>query len=163
MLPKAGITDTSNSNFNFDEWNSTTFDDQINSNDVHKGNTEPESPDIGDLWLDTSTTPALLKKWDGEKWENIDKVYSDTSPIRIWAGARAKDRVRAPFIVTENGFVYASQGVFKGSVYATDGIFSGFIESTGVLLDEDEDFFIARKKIGGLYNPTDYLINFKNW
>lgn len=160
VLPKAGITDTSNSNFNFDEWNSTTFEDQINSNDIHKGNTAPESPDIGDLWLDTSTTPALLKKWDGEKWENIDKVYSDTSPIRIWAGARAKDRVRAPFIVTENGFVYASQGVFKGSVYATDGIFSGFIESTGVLLDEDEDFFIARKKISGLYNPTDYLINF---
>lgn len=118
IMPRAGITDTSDFTFNFETWNEKTFSGNLN----------------------------------------------DTSPIRIWAGANGESRSNAPFIVTENGSVYASQGVFKGSIYATDGIFSGHLESAGVLVDDGEDFYIARKKTDGStsYDSTDYFINFSS-
>jgi phage minor structural protein len=35
---------------------------------VTKSNTAPSNPQVGDLWLDTSTTPNVLKRWDGSAW-----------------------------------------------------------------------------------------------
>lgn len=35
---------------------------------IHKANTPPENPQVGQLWLDTSTLPEILKRWDGTTW-----------------------------------------------------------------------------------------------
>lgn len=75
--------------------------------------------------------------------------------IRIWAGASANDREKAPFRVTHDGTLYASKGIFEGTVKATDSTFSGWLQTAGILIDDEEDadelknvFYVAYDKRG---------------
>lgn len=69
------------------------------------------------------------------------------SPIRIWAGMpyvgdtniKETDINKARFIVTENGFMYATAGSFSGVINATDGIFSGVLKSAGLIIYRDQE------------------------
>jgi phage minor structural protein len=38
---------------------------------IAKGNTAPSNPAVGDLWIDTSVTPNLLKRWTGSMWQKL--------------------------------------------------------------------------------------------
>lgn len=40
----------------------------LKENAITKSNTAPASPTTGQLWLDTSTTPNVLKRWAGSAW-----------------------------------------------------------------------------------------------
>jgi len=35
---------------------------------IPKQDTAPESPEVGDLWCDTSSTPNVIKRWSGAVW-----------------------------------------------------------------------------------------------
>lgn len=53
------------------------------------------------------------------------KVKKDGENIVFWAGAESHDKIsEAPFVVTENGTIYATSGIFKGSII-TDSTISG--------------------------------------
>ena len=53
------------------------------------------------------------------------KAKKNGENIVFWAGAESNDKVpEAPFIVTENGTIYATSGIFKGSII-TDSTISG--------------------------------------
>lgn len=96
------------------------------------------------------------------------------SPVRIWAGKKTEDSSvqsinEAPFIVTEDGSLYASKGIFKGIIEATNGTFSGSIRTAGIMLDRKQEnndsFYVAyNTDIEGnlITNPSnnnDYLLN----
>jgi len=40
----------------------------LKENAITKSNTAPANPTTGKLWLDTSVTPNVLKRWDGSAW-----------------------------------------------------------------------------------------------
>jgi hypothetical protein len=42
----------------------------------YKGAIAPLSPNVGDKWEDSSTTPSVWKEWDGDSWEPI-KINSN--------------------------------------------------------------------------------------
>ena len=44
-------------------------------NDPIIGESSPNNPQKGQLWLDTSVSPSILKMWDGSKW--VDSKYQD--------------------------------------------------------------------------------------
>lgn len=48
----------------------TTFTQELGKkeNSVTKSNTAPTSPTTNQLWLDTSVTPNILKRWSGTEW-----------------------------------------------------------------------------------------------
>lgn len=46
-------------------------------NDVNISTTQPSTPQLNQLWLDTSIVPNQLKRWDGTKWV----VTNDTSAL----------------------------------------------------------------------------------
>ena len=73
----------------------------------------------------------------GELYEEISN-NNDSSAIRFWAGAKkpqsTKDEV-APFIVTQDGSLYATKGVFSGIVKAENSEFSGTIKAAGIVID----------------------------
>ncbi|MGG4289968.1 hypothetical protein ABEW81_19410 [Priestia megaterium] len=53
----------------------------IDMNDAIVSGTAPANPTVGTLWLDTSVTPNMMKKWGGSSWVDIgelDPNYSDT-------------------------------------------------------------------------------------
>ncbi|WP_053074069.1 hypothetical protein [Priestia aryabhattai] len=50
-------------------------------NDAIIAGTAPSNPTVNTLWIDTSITPNMLKKWSGSAWVNVgelDPDYSDT-------------------------------------------------------------------------------------
>lgn len=65
--------------------------------------------------------------------------------IRFWAGSSAEDREKAPFIVTQDGSIYATQGEFQGRVVAHNSIFSGMLDGVGALIDKPF-YFIEKNK-----------------
>ena len=48
-------------------------------NNLTLSSTEPASPDYGDLWLDTTTSPGQLKAYDGNSFgtANFDLVFNN--------------------------------------------------------------------------------------
>lgn len=95
---------------------------------------------------------------------------STASPVRIWAGGDSQPEaggVAAPFIVTEDGSLYASKGVFKGQVIATNSEFSGSIRAAGILIDKGGDGYVPQKAsnhffVGYTEEPTtfdDYILD----
>ena len=94
---------------------------------------------------------------------------SDGSAIRIWAGSSMPtigDQV-APFIVTQNGYLYAKQGIFQGTVIAENGEFSGTIRTAGVVIDDNgkgtnpkqgtDHFFVGYKEDPSTFD--DYVLD----
>ena len=53
------------------------------TNDPIVSASEPESPIVGMLWLDTSSESGdILKRWDGEKWVEAGATKDETQDIR---------------------------------------------------------------------------------
>lgn len=69
---------------------------------------------------------------------NEDKKKNDSS-IRFWAGASAENMTSAPFIVTQDGSLYATKGVFSGKVMARHSSFSGVISASDLVLSNRYD------------------------
>lgn len=98
---------------------------------------------------------------------NQETIYygdeNTSSPIRIWAGLNntEDDISKANFIVTENGYMYAKQGIFEGTVKASNSEFSGTIKAAGIVVEEggtgldpapkEDHFFVAYTD-----NPTNF-------
>ena len=100
-------------------------------------------------------------EWISENSNKVSLDENDTSPIRFWAGAPGVNRKKAPLVITENGSLYATQGVFQGQIIATNGIFSGYITSTGVILDSSvSNFYFAKSPTNGEeITLNDYIID----
>lgn len=58
--------------------------------------------------------------------------------VRMWAGAAPTEKDKAPFVVTQDGSLYASKGIFSGIIQATDSTFSGWLETAGILIDDNQ-------------------------
>lgn len=42
-------------------------------NNLWKSDTAPTSPETGDFWLDTNSTPNKVMQWDGDSWEELSE------------------------------------------------------------------------------------------
>ena len=58
--------------------------------------------------------------------------------VRMWAGAAPTEKDKAPFVVTQDGSLYASKGIFSGIIQATDSTFSGWLQTAGILIDDNQ-------------------------
>ena len=73
FIPKEKIARSLN--LNFAVYNDTTVVARTNTivldlNDPMVGSTAPLNPKDGQLWLDMSVSPSILKMWDGSQWVN---------------------------------------------------------------------------------------------
>lgn len=96
---------------------------------------------------------------DGNVYYGEEKEGNE---IRFFAGVKPTDMQNAPFIVTQDGSMYATKGTFSGNVMAENSIFSGHIVASGVLLDEDlSSEFYFTKDWGIKEKPdfNDYVMN----
>lgn len=117
--------------------------------------------------------------YDGVQY--LDAANNQDKTIRIWAGAErpyiknsnGDDSIDesakiAPFIVTQDGALYASKGIFSGEVNATSGTFSGVIKAAGIIIDRkdidntsplkgSEHFFVGYEEDPQTFD--DYILN----
>lgn len=71
---------------------SSGYDPTEKEKEIAKQDTAPESPSVGDLWLDTSVSPQALKEWDGAQWKscniaNLDELPDGTTYQRVKSAA----------------------------------------------------------------------------
>jgi hypothetical protein len=65
------------------------------SGGINSGTTPPDSPQTGDVWINTSTTPPTLNIWDGSDWQEVggggggsaNIAYGPNPPLGVSAGA----------------------------------------------------------------------------
>lgn len=89
---------------------------------IIQSNTAPASPVLGDLWIDTSTTPNSLKKYNGTVWdivgavtpEQIGAVKNAGNVTSIQSGLDADkpvaDTVGRIYIATDTQIIYRDTG-----------------------------------------------------
>ena len=71
-------------------------------NDLNISTTAPSAPVMNELWLDTSVTPNLLKRWNGTTWVSCGAepagneivVGTQTSATGAWTGIAALSELR---------------------------------------------------------------------
>lgn len=70
----------------------------------------------------------------------VDEELIDNSDnyIRMWAGAEPDKKANAPFVVTEDGSLYATKGKFNGVIEAVNSTFSGWLQTAGILIDDNQ-------------------------
>ena len=102
----------------------------------------------------------------GNTWNNkptgMNHDSDEGKRIRFWAGkpdnnasGTETDISEANFIVTEDGTLYAENGIFNGRVNATNSDFSGFIRATGIILGEQSN--------NGQLDNTNYSHFYFQW
>ena len=82
----------------------------------------------------------------------ITGVGNATNEVRFWAGSEFGGRYAAPFMVLQDGTVYATNAHISGVVNATSGSFTGQINATSGLIG---GFTINSDHIGKKYNFYD--------
>lgn len=92
----------------------------------------------GKLYLPNGGITNEDLEYDGTKIEENEETITSPRAIRIWAGSSAAGRANAPFVVTQDGSLYASKGIFSGIIQATDSTFSGWLETAGILIDDNQ-------------------------
>ena len=76
----------------------------------------------------------------------ITGVGAANNDIRFWAGSNYIDRKRAPFMVMQDGTLYATKANISGEINATSGSFTGQVNATS-------------GKIGGFHLTNDSIIH----
>ena len=106
------------------------------------------------------------KKEVEDAYFTIQNTTDTGSEIRFWAGGEypAIGGEIAPFIVTQDGSLYATKGIFEGTVRAKDGYFSGVIKSAGIVLNTNSNNIYDHSQFFVAYNdtptgPDDYVLN----
>lgn len=108
----------------------------------------------------------------GDSYFSIEpEDEKNQNAVRIWAGAGypslSSSSEVAPFIVTQDGSLYAKKGIFQGIVKATNSEFSGTIKAAGIVVEEgslgnsyspnNDHFFVAYKESPASFN--DYILD----
>lgn len=81
----------------------------------------------------------------------VTGVGAANNDIRFWAGSNYTDRKRAPFMVMQDGTVYATKANISGAINATSGSFTGKVNATSGQIGQ---FYInteENKKRGRIY------------
>ena len=76
----------------------------------------------------------------------VTGVGAANNDIRFWAGSNYTDRKRAPFMVMQDGTLYATKANISGEINATSGSFTGQVNATS-------------GKIGGFHLTNDSIIH----
>lgn len=111
---------------------STKYNDEINNiisilnlaASLFAGTTPPATPDTNQLWLDTRSTPALIRRYDGTKWKWTGLYYGATSPSDPETGCI--------FINSTTGAI----GYWTGSAW-------GYIDAKGIVFDNSGTEIVA--------------------
>lgn len=68
-----GVAPNKKTSLESNDWRDYTWS-PLYDNSVIMASTSPSSPNHAQLWLDTSTNPNLIKRWDGSKWVTVSDL-----------------------------------------------------------------------------------------
>lgn len=89
---------------------------------IAQSSTAPTSPTSGDLWVDTTTTPHVWKRWSGSAWVKATPTLASEVGAETPSGAQAKaDAAKASAESASQSYTetYAQKKVTSGTVAPT--------------------------------------------
>jgi len=164
-IPKPVLADNVTlTNFN------TIYDaiDAAAQKEIGKASSAPTTPATNDLWVDTTTTPNVLKRWDGAAWVIIGTAIPNTFS-RVKAGATTVAASQSGDIVelvAGSNIVLTPDAVNKkitidvtmpalNFLPITGGTTTGLVTTSGGLVLETRTTDPASPAVGRIWFRTD--------
>jgi hypothetical protein len=136
--------------------------DLTSTTNITVGEQEPESPQIGDIWIRNDLDPAAVTFWDGTEWQELGSVGPAGPPNDLTIGTVETGEFGDPAEVTITGtspeqtlnFVLppGQQGpattLTVGTVTASDPGEDAEVEITGTSPDQTINFVLPRGEVG---------------
>jgi hypothetical protein len=136
--------------------------DSTSTTNITVGEQEPESPQIGDIWIRDDLDPAAVTFWDGTEWQELGTVGPEGPPNELTIGTVETGEFGDPAEVTITGdspeqvlnFVLppGQQGpattLTVGTVTASDPGEDAEVEITGTSPDQTINFVLPRGEVG---------------
>lgn len=130
-------TGNTSTSFTLCKQDGTAYATPIVSND------EPDNPDNGDLWIDTTQTPHMLKQWSSTSamWVEIPTVYCKIANTGIGSGLKMYDSVEISGIVASGSPIEDQLNFLNGTMIVYDCgndyiVVAGIIDQTATLTDD---------------------------
>lgn len=124
-------------------WPQKTRDNENALATHHAGATAPANPDLGWIWLDTTT--GVLKYYDGSAWKAAGAIISDIAEILNARGSKADLDSRLDVSLNEDGTLKA--GVSGGNEWVDGGFAVAYVSSTQLKVDSDQsDIFTEGRR-----------------
>ena len=103
----------------------------------------PDSPANGDLWIDTTDNPHILKQYSSQEdlWVEIPTVYCKIASTGIGAGLKMYDTVEISGIVASGSSVQSQLQFLNGSMIVYDCgddyiVVAGIVDQTATITDD---------------------------
>ena len=136
--------------------------DSTSTTNITVGEQEPESPQIGDIWIRDDLDPATVTFWDGTEWQALGTVGPEGPANTLTIGTVETGEFGEPAEVTITGdspdqtlnFVLppGQQGpanvLTVGTVTASDPGEDAEVEITGTSPDQTINFVLPRGEVG---------------
>lgn len=97
----------------------------FNINDWEKASIYDNTKETVDEGITTTTGGLEVTNTSGGNTVGMCAEGSESTSIRLWAGATKENRASAPFRVNQNGELWATRAVISGEINATNGTISG--------------------------------------
>lgn len=126
----------------------------VNDVAIYTGADEPTSPAAGKVWLDTGSTPNLLKKWNGSSWDTVSDIAEIESITAQLAAQQAAQQQEINNLATALSIDTSGVHVYK----------PGYQNSNEVRIDQDSVDVLVGGSVASSFLANGLILgNYRLW
>ena len=126
----------------------------VNDVAIYTGANEPTSPAVGKVWLDTGSTPNLLRKWNGSSWDTVSDIAEIESITAQLATQQAAQQQEINNLATALSIDTSGVHVYK----------PGYQNSNEVRIDQDSVDVLVGGSVASSFLANGLILgNYRLW
>ena len=126
----------------------------VNDVAIYTGANEPTSPAVGKVWLDTGSTPNLLRKWNGSSWDTVSDIAEIESITAQLAAQQAAQQQEINNLATALSIDTSGVHVYK----------PGYQNSNEVRIDQDSVDVLVGGSVASSFLANGLILgNYRLW
>ena len=126
----------------------------VNDVAIYTGANEPTSPAVGKVWLDTGSTPNLLRKWNGSSWDTVSDIAEIESITAQLAEQQAAQQQEINNLATALSIDTSGVHVYK----------PGYQNNNEVRIDQDSVDILVGGSVASSFLANGLILgNYRLW
>ena len=126
----------------------------VNDVAIYTGANEPTSPAVGKVWLDTGSTPNLLRKWNGSSWDTVSDIAEIESITAQLAAQQAAQQQEINNLATALSIDTSGVHVYK----------PGYQNNNEVRIDQDSVDILVGGSVASSFLANGLILgNYRLW